>query len=264
MFVENLRARFFDRMLATPRGRAFVLSFLVGAEAGDEIGVFDRLLARVDDPELQRMVRRHYDDELDHAERFRACLARQDVDPASLPQPISMLPYIDRAVGGFWLDFVADRHGVMEAYLLLQVIEERGVEQYPILARAMAPYDPDSAQVILDIANEEVRHIRYAEAISGRYAPDAATLASTLARFRAAEQRGIDEHGRALLVQVVGAGLLAVRGLEAFAWRALAASAVLRGDPGFDNGKPRRVTRAGAAVDIASGLGEPGRAVAGG
>jgi rubrerythrin len=216
-----LGARFLDRLAASPRGRAFLLRFLVGAEEADEVGVFDRLLAKVDDPELHPLVRRHRDDELRHAEVFRECLARQPV--ADLPEPIGVVPFIDAEAGGIADAFIGDRRGVMDAYVLLQVIEERGVAQYPIIANAIEPFDRESADAIRQVAHDEARHVKYAIAIAKRYAPDAQTYEDTLARFRAAEQRAFAKHGDALVAQAIAEDLLAVGPVERLAWRGLAA-----------------------------------------
>ena len=221
--ARTLAARFLDRLAATPRGRAFMLQFLVNAEEGDEAGVFDRLVEKVDDPALNKLVRRHRDDEYRHARVFRDCLARQGVAAERLPAPANVLPFIERALGGVGAAFVDDRRTVMEAYLMLQVVEERGVEQYPLIASSIERYDPESAAVIREVANDELRHVKYAIAISRRYAPDALTREATLRRFRAAEQRAFVEHGRVFLAQAVTADLLDVRGPERLVWRGLAA-----------------------------------------
>ena len=234
-------ARFLDRLAASPRGRAYLLAFLVGAEEGDEAGVFDALVARVDDPELVTLVKRHRDDELRHARVFRECLERQPVDARSLPVPPAVVQYVDGEADGFGAAFVAARHSVMQAYLLLQVIEERGVEQYPLIANAIAPYDPESATAIREVAADELRHIKYAKAIAKRYAPDEATLTDTLARMRGAEARGFVAHGHALFVDAIEHDLLAVGPLERQIWRGLAR---LRGPAP----KPRVTAAPGAAA----------------
>ena len=220
--ATRIQERFLDRLAASPRGRAYILAFLAGAEEADEVGVFDHLLARVDDPELQRMVRRHRDDELEHGARFHACVARQGL-AAPPPEAPNVIGYIDRELGGFGDAFVADDRSVMEAYVLLQVIEERGVLQYPIIARAMAKYDPHCANEIMEIVADEHRHIKYAIAISRRYADSDAVLADTLVRLRAAEARAFEAHGRAFFVHAIEHGMLATSWVEGMMWRALAA-----------------------------------------
>jgi hypothetical protein len=215
LISRTVGARFLSRLAATARGRAFMLKFLLGAEQADEAGVFDHLVARVEDAELNRLVRKHRDDETRHATLFAGRL--EGLGVTDLPEPVPVIPFIDRELGGFQASFVADRHGVMEAYLLLQVIEERGAAHYPLFADAIEPHDPATAALIRDVARDEVLHVKYAAAISRRYAPSEQILAQQLARMRTAEARAYRAHGDAFLVQAVDAGL--VTGLL---WRLLA------------------------------------------
>jgi hypothetical protein len=209
------------RLVASPRGRSFLLSFMADAEESDEKGVFDHLLARVDDPELHKMVRVHRDDEKRHAEMLRACVVRQGVPAFAVPPELRVVDRIDRLLGGLAAKFVGDERGVMEAYVLLQVIEERAVRQFPGIVRALRPVDPASADTVARVVRDEERHVRYARAISRRYAPDEATLGRTLRRFREVEERAYAAHGRAFAAAVAERDLLTVRGPERFFWRAL-------------------------------------------
>jgi hypothetical protein len=213
--------RFLDRLAATPRGRAFLLQFLVGAEEADEIGVFDQLVARIDDPQLNKLAFKHRADEERHAALFKACVARQGVDVASLPVAPSVIAFIDEELRGFGAKFVAGKRSVMEAYVLLQVIEERGVAQYPWFAAALERYDPASASVVWQVARDEENHVRYAKAISRRYARSSYALDATLQEFRAAEERAIERHGRAFLACAVDARLLDVGRAEQLGWQLL-------------------------------------------
>jgi rubrerythrin len=216
-----LRAAFLKRIVRAPEGRAFLLGFLAYAEAAEEKGVFDALLARVDDPELAKLVRIHRDDETRHAALLQACIARGGITPVAIPPELRIVDRIDRHTGRTARAFVDGRLGVMEAYLVLQVIEERGVSQFPLLAEALRPYDPESAATIERITADERRHVRYAQAISRKYAPDAATLERTLLRYRAAEARAFAEHGAALLRFVTARGLFAAGPVERLFWRGL-------------------------------------------
>ncbi len=226
-FATRVRAAvdafFLSRVVASPRGRAFLLDFMADAEDSDERKVFDTLLARVDDPELHELVRIHRDDELRHAALLRACVARQGVTPDPTPDELHILDRIDRDLGGFVDAFLADRQGVMEAYVLLQVVEERAVLQFPLIVRALAGVDPESAAVLARIVRDEERHVKYAIAISRRYAPDPETLAGTLARVRAVEASAFEAHNRALMRHVARHELLAVPRPARLIWRALAA-----------------------------------------
>jgi rubrerythrin len=216
--------RFLGRLMASPEGRAFLLGFMADAEESDEAMVFDTLLARVDDPQLNKLVRIHRDDEDRHAQMLRACVARIGIAPAPVPTDLRIVLRIDRELGGFADRFQATDGGVMEAYLLLQVIEERAVMQYPLIARALRHYDPKSADTVMRVVEDEERHVRYARAISRKYAPDPETLRSTLVRFRAAEGRAFAAHGNAFLAHVVDHDLLAVGPIERRLWRWLAAA----------------------------------------
>jgi uncharacterized ferritin-like protein (DUF455 family) len=196
---DALGALYLRRLLRTPRGRVFMLSFMAYAEEADEKGVFDALLARVDDPELSRLVRVHRDDEVRHALMLRGCLARLGATAEPIPQELRVVERIDRHAGRVAERFVDGATDVMEAYLVLQVIEERGVREFPRIAAAMRPHDPESAAVIDRITRDEERHVKYAKAISARYAPTEALRARTLERLRRAEARAFAEHSRELL-----------------------------------------------------------------
>jgi len=222
-------ARFLSRLLATPRGRAFMLSFMAEAEESDEKGVFDALLERVSDPSLHRLVRRHVDDEAKHArmlrERVAAIVEKAGIAEPRVPRELSIVPRIDAMLGGVAERFVARESGIMEAYVLLQVVEERAVVQFPKIAAAFAVVDPESAAVVRAITADEKRHVLYARAINERYAPDGKTLSRTLAEYRAVEQRAFDENGAAFLRHALDVGLLDLRLPERILWRAMAAAA---------------------------------------
>jgi hypothetical protein len=198
-----------SRLVATARGRAFLLSFMADAEEADE-GAFDRLAARVDAPELAKMVRTHQADEERHARILRGAIARQGAAAPPLPGALRIIDRIDAAAGGaFRLGFPDDdpRTGVLKVYALLQAVEERGCAQFPLIARAIAPHDPDAAAEIEAITRDEERHVLYARAIARRYAADEAAYLDTLAWARALEQRAFDAHGRAFTAHVLASGL---------------------------------------------------------
>src|SRR5262249_60246705 len=92
-----------------------------------------------------------------------------------------------------------DELGIMRVYALLQIVEERGVTQFAHIVRALRPVDAESARVIEGIIADEERHVKYARAISRRYAPDEATLERTLDALRALEARAFADHGGGFL-----------------------------------------------------------------
>ncbi len=219
-----IQTRYLDRLVHSDRGRAFMLAFMADAERSDEQMVFDTLLARVDDPELHALVRIHRDDEERHGELLDECMRRVGVTPPAVPDELRFVFRLDAQLDGFAAEFVAGRRGVMEAYVLLQVIEERAVVQFPGIARALRSVDPYAADVVERVTEDERRHVRYARAISRRYAPDADTLARTLACFRRAEAVAFAAHGQAYLHFAIDHDLLAVGWPEKLLWRAIGAA----------------------------------------
>jgi rubrerythrin len=223
--VERVRrfvnARYFTQLVATPRGRGFLLSFLADAEESDEAGVFDALLERVREPRLRAMARRHRDDEVKHAAWLREAAARWG-GPSRVPGGLRVVPRIDRHAGGVARAFVDGDAGVLEAYALLQVIEERAVREYPAIVRALRGVDPAGAEVLARVVRDEARHVKYARAIGRAYAPDEGAYRRTLWRYRRAEAIAFEEQGRAFLQHVLERGLLEVRWPERLFWGAMA------------------------------------------
>lgn len=218
-FVTSL---YFNRLARSRRGRSFLLHFLADAEDSDERGVFDALLSRVEDPGLHKMVRIHRDDELRHAAMLREAAARVGGEHVPVPDDLRIVLRIGRYLGLADAAPLPQNIDVMETYALLQVIEERGVREFPAIVRALEPVDPESAAVMASIVRDEERHVKYCKAISKRYAPHPATLERSLARCREAEARAFADHGDAFLRFVVDRDLLDVGPLERRIWRALA------------------------------------------
>lgn len=69
---DRLDLSFLRFLLKSPEGRQHVLSQVADAESSGEARIFEQALARVEDADLQRMIRRHQADELRHAEIFLA------------------------------------------------------------------------------------------------------------------------------------------------------------------------------------------------
>ena len=228
---QTLSRHYLDRLLASPEGRAFVLWQASLAESTDEGRFFELLLERVDDPELHKMIRRHQADETRHAQLFAECAERTGAPRPTIPPELMMLERLDGALGGFFDSFEQSRTGVMEAYLLLQVVEERAVTQFNELEPAFRRIDAQTAEVIRSIAADEDRHLKYCRAISRRYAPDPETHARTLRRFRAVESQVFGEHSRAIMNYALDTGLVRGPRPEMWLWRGLAALGARRGAP---------------------------------
>jgi rubrerythrin len=186
------------RLASSPEGRAFILRQLADAESNGENQIFDRLLRKVDDPQLQKMVEKHQADEVRHAHLYTKAAERQGVTSRPVPEHLKLIDRLDRAAGGFLTHPVETDRDVMEAYVMLQVIEERGITQFKLLEQAFRPYDAESADVIAEIAGDEERHLRYCLAISRRYAPDEATRLTTLVKYRELEAKCFAENSQAM------------------------------------------------------------------
>lgn len=203
----------YARLLASPRGRAFHLSWMAQAEEADE-GVFDELLSRVDAPDLHKMIRTHADDEKRHARLLRRCVARVGVSPEPVPDDLHYIQRIRHMLGATDLEavFAGGATSIMHIFAMLQVVEERGVSQFPLVECALRRVDPESAGVVAEIIHDEQRHVKYARAISRRYAADQATLEQVLEVSREVEGRAFVENEQAYLRFAVEHDLLADSG----------------------------------------------------
>lgn len=231
---NRLMRRYVSQLVATPRGRAHILSQAADAENNGEGQFFDALLSRVDDPELNKMIRIHQADEVRHAAMFRAAAERQGVPLVPVPDELKLIDRLDRKLGStFFTREISTRTEIMEAYTLLQVVEERAVTQFAIFEPAFRAVDPVSADVFKAIGKDEERHLKYCHAISKRYAPDDFTLARTLRRFRELEAVTFAENGRANMRYSLRHGLLDATLGGMLGWWALAGlSEMIRGaDP---------------------------------
>src|SRR5205823_11494123 len=97
--LKELNLRYMRQLFRTPEGRAHVLAQAADGESSGESAIFDRLLEKVDDPELQRVITKHREDELRHEKLFRARLAAQHA-AWELPQQLRLVPRIDAEAGG--------------------------------------------------------------------------------------------------------------------------------------------------------------------
>ena len=221
-FSEKLMNRWLTHLCGSPEGRAHMLNQVAEAESNGESTIFERALARVDDPELAKMIRVHQADEVRHAALFHECLARTGIDPGPAPPELRIIDRLDRALDGFFDHAISDRKGVMEAYLLLQVIEERAVTQFPVFERGFrAAGDAHAADTFAAVARDEERHLRYCHAIARRYAPDTRTHDETLARFRTVEAQAFQENGRANMQHTLRKGWTTLPQIERPLWWAL-------------------------------------------
>lgn len=228
---DGLQLRYLRRMVKTPAGRAFLLNQLADAESNGENQVFEAVLSNVDDPALQKMIEKHRADEVRHAQLYHEAAVRQGVPLEPVPPHLKLIDRLDRAVGGFLTQPITDARGVMEAYVMLQVIEERATSQFTLLERAFREVDPQTADVVASICADEERHLLYCHAISKRYAPDEATRLETLHRYRELEARCFAENSEALMQHTQARGYFSGGPLVKWFWRNLQALGRRQGLP---------------------------------
>jgi rubrerythrin len=230
---DAMHHAFLTQLLSTPKGRATLLMQLAEAEGGDggELDIFQHLLAVLEDDEAKKLARAHKEDEERHEQLFAAAARKEGAEPVRHPKESQLLRRLD-AHTGFFSKPITQRDGVVEAYLLLLVIEERALRQFALMKKAFAAVGAHDIAVLFDeVAADEERHLRYCEAISRRYSTDEVQRQARLAELRALEARCFEEvqimNGKTL----IQAGLLEQRGAWGMLWRGLARVADARVRP---------------------------------
>lgn len=211
---ERLQRLFLKEMLSTPRGKATLLTQLADAEGGDggELDIFAHILEVLDDDEVQKLVRVHKTDEERHEKLFHERAQAAGTAPFPMPKSAHLLRRLDKQVG-FFSKPVTDRRAVVEAYLLLLVIEERAVKQFTRYRDAFAlAGDDETVKVIDAIAADEERHLRYCHAITKRYSANEEERQERIAFYRALEEQCFDE------VQAMNLRLLVDNGFVGHSW----------------------------------------------
>lgn len=211
---DRLQRLFLQELLATARGRATLLQQLAEAEGGDggELDIFEHLLDVIDDDEVKKLVRVHKEDEERHEQLFFARRDAMGAAAVALPKSSHLLRRLD-AHTGFFSRPITDRAGVVEAYLLLLVIEERATRQFGRWEAAFRRQGDDvTADTIRDIGKDEERHLKYCEAITRRYSDDEGTRQQRLAHYRALELTCFQE------VQAANLSFLVDHGFVGHSW----------------------------------------------
>lgn len=194
---QAVRTAMTRSLAASPAGRAHLLNFAVAAEEGDEAGIFEQLEGLVDGPRLARLVTRHREDEARHAQMFRDCLARLGLEEQPVPSELLIVRQV--AGGQSFAGIRLTRDDVVGTYALLLAIEERGVEQFPLIAEAFEPYDPQTADTYRRVAADEARHVRYCTTIGRHYAADDTAWLQAVEGARAVESVAFRAVGEAEL-----------------------------------------------------------------
>lgn len=227
-FTDKLTLRFMKQLLKSRKGRAHFLTQVADAENNDEGKVFEALKERAkSDPELQRLVARHAADEERHAELLAARAAATGLAPPTVPESLKLLHRLDEALGGFFARPLETDEEVMRMYLLLQVIEERAVTQFPLFKQGIEAADPETAKVFEQIEADEERHLKYCQAIAKRYAPSAEVHEQTLQHFRRVEAKVFAQNTIRNLRYALENGLLEVPAWQRAVWRVIGFAAGL-------------------------------------
>ena len=227
--TQNIRENFLNRLTATPAGRAHMLNMAAEAEDSDEGVFFEQIFSQVDDPQLQKMVRKHEEDEKRHAALFRSAVKAQGHTPGPVQPELHLMEHLDTELGGMLHRDITTRRHVMEAYAVLQVVEERALEQFSLLEPIFRKSDPATADIIAGIAKDEDRHLKYCIAIARRYADSEQDRLETVQRYRRAEAIAYARYTQAAVTYAFKEGLVKAGRLERLAWKGMLAMSLKSG-----------------------------------
>jgi len=214
------------QVLAQFKAKAFSFAAYADAESGGESAVFDRALARAEDPELARMMRVHRDDELRHAALFEARARALALPPLPVPDALKTIERLSEAAGGV-LELPMDSdEDVATVYQLLFVVEERALAEFGRAAAALERLgDSESAAMLREIAGDEARHLRYCRAVGRRYSGGDAAFEAGVEAMRAIERRVYAEQSRASVLYMLDRGWLRLPGWSESLLRAVVGAA---------------------------------------
>jgi len=170
------------KILETALGRGHFLNIAAQAEASDAT-FFDALVDLVELKHL-RLIERHRADEERHASILRECVLANGVEPYPVPAHLQYFETLVDSTHGFMRDLSNTENGIMKAYALLQVAEERAKEQYEYIEPLIRPHDSMAADALVIIARDEAKHIKYCQVLSNYYAPDPKTLSAFTNYYR--------------------------------------------------------------------------------
>lgn len=218
--AERANFTFLKQLVKTPAGRVHLLTQITNAEASGELALFERLAALTHELELQRLIRRHGADEVEHSRKLNARIAELGVPRPTLPAALNLPLALDRRLKVL-SGPLSTSDDLLRAYVFLQVLEERIVWQFGTFIDALQPVDPVTAALFADILSDEERHLRYCRVITQRMAPHPKVLDQTLAAFRAAESAEFTANGLASFDYVLAHGLLDEPAAVRLGWKTL-------------------------------------------
>ncbi len=192
-------------MFRQPAAKAFSLSAYADAEGTGEGAVFDRALARSVDPDVERLIRKHQEDERNHERWLIERREALGLPAQPIPSHLRTIEVLSAEAGNLLdLPMTEDRH-IAAVYALLYVVEERALAEFASAERALRTAgDPETADLFARIATDEANHLRYCDAVGRRYAGPAWN--GSVDAMRAIEQRVYAQQQRAFTRYVVDSG----------------------------------------------------------
>lgn len=164
--LERLQDRISGHIARDPDALIVLMRLLDDAEASGEAAVFERVEGRVGG-RMAALVRRHADDERRHLAMTRAALVALGDDGSLADTRANLVEHVEAELDRI-LDpaLDADDADLGRAYLLLFALERRMCAQLRQLGAALAPERPELAAVLHAILADELRHVRWCEAIA--------------------------------------------------------------------------------------------------
>ena len=205
---KTIAKQFVQALVKTPEGRAHLLNQIAEGEERGEVRFFDLAIDYVEDPRFKKMIDKHRSDEVRHGEMFRACLDRNGVPVSKVPPHLDMLANLDEALGGVFDNDVTSDEDVMRAFAILQVIEERALDQFGMYAEVFgARGDHETAETFQKVEKDEGVHLKYCRAIGVFHAPSPEAYEAAVAEYREVEARTFRDTQRANVDHILEHGL---------------------------------------------------------
>jgi rubrerythrin len=217
-----LTEKYLRELIATPEGRAHILSQIADAEDNGEARVFDDALEHVEDPQLKKMITRHREDEIRHGDLFRKAAQKTGVKLEPLPDSVKVLVHLNRELGGFFDRPIKDDQGIVTAYAVLLALEERAMEQFSMYQHVFGEIDPELAEIFAEVARDEERHLKYCHAITRIYAESEEARRKEIDRVRVLEAKAFQKTQQGNMAYINQHNLMPRLGPRLF-WSAISA-----------------------------------------
>ncbi|MBT3584218.1 MAG: ferritin-like domain-containing protein [Halobacteriovoraceae bacterium] len=185
---EYLNVLFMRQNLSDRKGLTYLFSQLADAESsnGGEIKIFEQLIDYVQDPGLKKVLAVHKADEERHEKMFLHYIELMGTNPITLGDDQRVLSLLERELGLLKRPVKCDED-VVQLILLLQVIEERAIQEFEALKVAFEK-DLVIVNLLETIIKDERKHLVYCQKVATFYQQDSQKIEQTLNRFRKIEE----------------------------------------------------------------------------